>query len=109
MQVFTHGQGEVVGGLVGVNNVNPVFQSFLGCFGIVEREVHVVCEVAEDIFQMCLKGISHTDLRNGSQLCLQFCRHIGHQFQFVFHLILGLVGRTVRQIIINDGASRHQP
>ena len=60
VQVFTHGQREVVGGLVGIDDVNTVFQSFLGRFGIVEREVHVVGEVAEDILKMCFESTGDT-------------------------------------------------
>ena len=88
MQVFTHWQSEVVGCLIGVDNINFVFQSFFGRFDIVEREVHVVGEVAKDILQMCLEGIGDTEFRNGSQLCFQLCCHVGHQLQLILHLVL---------------------
>ena len=57
---------------------------------------------------MSLKGISHAEFGHRGQLRLQLRRHIGHQLQLVAHLKL-LVVVAVRQIVINDGASRHQP
>ena len=108
MHILTHWQIERIALLVGIHDMLVVLQSRHGTLCIVERQIHVVGIVGKDTAEVLLQGMCQANLQLGRQLRLDFGGHIGHQTQLVVHLQL-LAVVAVRQIVINDGASRHQP
>ena len=82
MHIMTHGQVKRIAGLVGIHHMLVVLQSQRVAFGIVEREIYIVCEVSEDNLQVTLQCRSHLQVGLRAQLCLEFSLqlsgHIGH-------------------------------
>lgn len=78
MLILPLGQIDCIALLVGIHDVLVVLQASQIAFGVVERQVHVVGEVGEDILQMCRQGIGHAEFGHRGQLCFQLGGHIRH-------------------------------
>ena len=97
MHILSHGQGEHVALLVGVHDVLVVIQSQRVTLGIIERQVHVVGEVGEDVLQVFTQVGSQRRVCFQAKLGMQLSGEIRHQAQLVVHLIV--LGAVFQRIV----------
>ena len=76
VHVFAYGQRQIIAPLVCIYDALVMLQAVQGCFGVVERQVHIVGNVCEDIFQMHCQRMSHAEFTQRGQLGLQLGGHI---------------------------------
>jgi len=75
---------------------------------IIERQIHVVGIVGEDISEMHLQGAGKLDIRLRGQLGRQLCGQVRHQLQLIVHLRLWSFLIAVAQIIINHRTAHNR-